>query len=224
MPYAFADLSGEVRGVPTETTRNGFGDARLRLTVLPVGAPAMTARELAAAPPRTIVGTSLTVSAPIGQYDRDLLFNLSTHRWAFKPEVAVSHPVGRRWLFDLYAGVWLFTDNSAFFPGASVRSQAPLGTLQGHASYNFSRRTWAAIDATFYTGGQTSINGVEQDDRQSNSRLGATFVMPVGKRNSLKFAASTGAIVRSGANFTTVSIGWQRVWVPQPSPGGRPPS
>lgn len=218
LPYSWADVSGEAQGVPLEATRKGFGDARMRLTLLPVGAPAMTPRELAAAPPRTVLGTSLTVSVPVGQYSTDLLVNLGTHRWAFKPEVALSQPVGRRWLFDLYAGVWLFTDNGAYFPGTSVRSQAPLGTLQGHVSYNFSRQTWVAIDATFYAGGRSTVNGVENDDRQSNSRLGATLVLPVGKRNSVKLAASTGAIVRSGANFSTVSIGWQTVWLPASKP------
>ena len=62
---------------------------------------------------------------------------------------------------------------------------------------------------TFYTGGNSSIDGVPNDDRQSNSRIGATMVLPVGRRNSLKFAFSTGAIIRIGADFSTVSVGWQ---------------
>ena len=68
---------------------------------------------------------------------------------------------------------------------------------------------WAALDMTFYTGGNSEVDGVPMDDRQSNSRIGATLVFPVGKRNSLKFAFSTGAIIRWGADFSTVSVGWQ---------------
>jgi hypothetical protein len=69
---------------------------------------------------------------------------------------------------------------------------------------------------TFYTGGRTSVDGSEKDDRQSNSRIGATIVMPVGKVNSVKMAISTGAIVRYGADFTTISVGWQTFFFPKP--------
>jgi hypothetical protein len=37
--------------------------------------------------------------------------------------------------------------------------------------------------------------------------------LPVGSRHAVKLAWSTGAIIRSGADFTTVSIGWQTGWV-----------
>ena len=75
---------------------------------------------------------------------------------------------------------------------------------------------WAALDMTFYTGGNSSINGVDMNDRQSNSRIGATLVLPVKKRNSLKFAFSTGAIIRSGADFSTFSVGWQTMFFRKP--------
>jgi hypothetical protein len=41
-------------------------------------------------------GTSLTVFAPTGQYVPDRMINLGTNRWAFKPESAVSQPIGQR--------------------------------------------------------------------------------------------------------------------------------
>lgn len=75
---------------------------------------------------------------------------------------------------------------------------------------------WVALDMTFYTGGRSSVDGVEMDDRQSNSRIGGTLVLPVGKRNSIKFAYSTGAIIRSGADFTSISIGWQTMFFGKP--------
>jgi hypothetical protein len=69
---------------------------------------------------------------------------------------------------------------------------------------------------TFYTGGNSSIDGADMHDRQSNSRIGATLVLPVKKRNSLKFAFSTGAIIRSGADFSTFSVGWQTTFFRKP--------
>jgi hypothetical protein len=88
-----------------------------------------------------------------------------------------------------------------------------MGTFQAHISYNINPLLWIAFDATYYVGGQSAINGIYNDDRQSNSRIGVTAVLPTGKFSSLKLAASTGAVVRVGQDFTTFSIGWQRTWL-----------
>jgi len=218
LPYSWAQVSGTLQEETRSTTRAGLSDMRMRLSVLLRGAPASTPVQLAKAPRRTILGASLTVSAPTGQVFPEKLINLGANRWAFKPEFAVSHPIGEKWLLDAYAGIWLFTANDSFFPGTSRRTQEPLGTFQGHISYNFRRTLWAAFDATYYVGGQTTIEGVGKDDRQANVRLGGTLVFPVGKRHSIKVAASRGAIVRSGANFSSLSVGWQTGWVSMPKP------
>ena len=55
------------------------------------------------------------------------------------------------------------------------------------------------------------------DDRQDNSRICATVVVPVGKRSSIKFSFSTGAIVRAGQDFTAFSVGWQTSWLKKTS-------
>jgi hypothetical protein len=212
LPYAWGDVSAIVAGSPESTTRSGVNDTRLRFSYLLLGAPASAPKDLAKVPRKTILGTSLSIVAPTGQYMPDKLINLGTSRWAFKPELAISQPVGKRWLVDVYAGLWLFTKNDSYYPGSSVRTQNPLGSFQGHISYNIQPLMWAALDMTFYTGGNSEIDGVPNHDRQSNSRIGATMVLPVGKRNSLKFAFSTGAIIRSGADFSTVSVGWQTIF------------
>ena len=209
LPFAWAQLSGTVSGADQSTSRTGLGDMRMKLSILLIGAPAATRAEFAKARRKTVIGTSITVVAPTGQYYPEKLINLGTSRWSFKPEVALSQPISDRWLFDLYAGLWLFTENNSFYPGNSIRSQHPMGSFQTHISYNIQPLMWIAFDATFYTGGNTTVNGAEKSDRQANSRVGATIALPVGKRNSIKLAYSRGAIIRYGANFTTVSLGWQ---------------
>ena len=173
---------------------------------------AATAGEFSKASNQTIVGTSLSVIAPTGQFFPDKLINLGANRWAFKPEVALSQPLGPWWLVDVYAGVWLFTTNHSFYPGTATRSQQPLGSIQAHVSYNVQPMMWVSLNATFYAGGQSEVNGLRKDDRQNNSRVGATLVFPVGTQHSVKIAASTGAVIRVGANFTSFSIAWQSSW------------
>jgi hypothetical protein len=216
LPYAWGEATATISGTPQSTTRSGFSDMRLRFSWLLLGAPAVSLGELAKAPRKTILGTSLNIVTPTGQYYPEKLINLGTSRWAFKPEVAVSQPIGKRWLIDFYAGLWLFTENDTFYPGSSVRTQDPLGSFQGHISYNIQPLMWVALDWTYYTGGNSSIDGVNMDDRQSNARVGATMVLPVGKRHSVKFAYSTGAVIRSGADFTSISAGWQTTFFRNP--------
>ena len=134
LPYSWAQVSGDVFGEATNITRAGLSDARLRLSVLVRGAPAATVAEFARAPRRTILGTSLTVATPTGQFFPDRLINLGGNRWAFKPEFAVSHPMGDKWLLDTYAALWLFTPNDSFYPGTVRRTQTPMGAFQAHLS------------------------------------------------------------------------------------------
>lgn len=216
LPYSWAQVSGTVVGQQQSISRSGFADTRLRFTALVHGAPAVGLAEFLKAPKKTIVGVSLNIVAPTGQFYSDKLINLGTHRWSFRPEVALSQPVGKRWLIDAYAGLWLFTTNYSFYPGDAARTQQPMGAFQAHISYNIRPRLWVALNTTFYAGGKSSVNDVYNDDRVANTRLGLTVVTPVGKKNSLKFSVSKGAVVRVGQDFTSLSIGWQRSWFGTP--------
>jgi hypothetical protein len=217
VPYSWAEASGKVVGQAQSITRSGLADSRLRLTVLVHGAPASGIAEIMKAPKKALVGVSMNINVPTGEFFSDKLINIGTHRWSFKPEVALSQPIGKRWLIDAYAGIWFFTTNYSFYPGTSKRSQDPMGTFQVHISYNITPRLWVAYNATFYAGGRSSIDDTIKDDRQSNTRIGLTAVMPVGKSNSIKLAASTGAVVRVGQDFTTFSFGWQHSWFGKPA-------
>jgi hypothetical protein len=212
VPYAWTDVSANVLGTARSVSRSGLADARVRLSVHLRGNPAMRAGEFARTPRRTIVGTSITVVAPSGQYDRAKLINLGNNRWAFKPEAGVSVPMGK-WDFDAYGGVWLFAKNSRFFPGALTRTQDALLTLQGHAGYTFRPRFWLAINGAWYAGGGAHIEGRRPGLRMNNSRAGLTLSLPAGGQQSIKIAYSAGTFARAGPNFRTVSVAWQMYWL-----------
>jgi hypothetical protein len=217
LPYSFAEVSGDVNEQAQRVTRTGFADTRLRLAVLFKGAPAATVMQMRQSnTPKTILGASLNIVAPTGQFFSDKLINIGTHRWSFRPEIALSQPIGKKWLADVYAGLWLFTNNKTFYPGESLRTQAPMGSFQGHISYNIKPTLWVAFNTTYYVGGTSSVDGVPNKDQQSNVRIGWTAVFPTGKMSSIKLAGSTGAIVRIGQDFTTLSVAWQKAWFARP--------
>jgi hypothetical protein len=210
MPYVWGDMSGSVGGQDRAITRSGLADVKLRLAVNLIGGPALSPREFAQRTPATTLGVSLSISAPTGQYDPDKLINIGTNRWAFKPEIGLSKPLGK-WFLEAYTGVTLFTDNHDFY-GGQLRQQDPIWSLQAHACYTFRPRLWLAANATFYEGGESVLNGVGKNDRVSNSRAGFTMSLPVGKLQSLKLSWSRGATTRIGSSFTSWGIGWQATW------------
>jgi hypothetical protein len=210
LPVAWGDASGEIGEARRQATRRGLADPRLRLSLILSGSAPMTPAEFARRQRDPIVGVSLTVAVPIGQYDPSKLVNLGSNRWSFKPEIGVSIPRGR-WTFDAYAAGWFFTENDAYYPGLSSRRQDPVLAVQGHVSYSLGRRSWIAANGTWYVGGQMSVDGAAAGQPYKNSRIGFTWAIPLDARQSLKVAYSAGAATRVGADFKTISGAWQLV-------------
>jgi hypothetical protein len=211
LPYVWADASGRIGEAAARATRSGLGDPRIKVSVNLLGGRALTPLEFARTPRSTIIGASIGVAPPLGQYYRTKLVNLGANRWSFKPEIGMSHFIGN-WTIDGYAGVFLFTRNDEFYTGTSRRTQQPIIAVQAHASYTMRPRLWIAFDSTWYSGGTTIVDGVEKADLQRSSRVGVTTSMPLGRRHSLKFSASSGATTRVGADFTTFAAAWQVSW------------
>jgi hypothetical protein len=206
VPYVQADLTGLLAGSPQYRYRSGLGDMVFRYAMNIYGAPAMHLPEYAKYRQKTIVGASITVSAPIGQYDPNLLINIGTNRWGFKPEVGVSRALGK-WVIEGAAGAWFYTANKNFY-GGSIRTQIPLGSMQAHVVRTLPHRTWAAFDGTFFTGGRSTINGAEKSDYQGNARLGATFGMVITRRQSLRISYFDGVTARIGSDIRTLGIAY----------------
>lgn len=210
LPYTWLSGSAEYAGEPIERRVDGLGDPRLRLSVNLYGAPALTLKEFAKYHQDLIVGASLQVSVPLGQYDNSRVVNLGTNRWFFKPEIGVSKALGP-WTLELAGAVTLFTDNPDFFNGRT-RSQEPLYSLQGHLIYAFRSGIWSSFDATYFTGGRSTLEDRLNDDLQRNWRLGASLSLPLDIRNSIKLYASSGVAARTGNNFDLLGIAWQYRW------------
>ena len=134
LPIAKASFTGFLAGESRSRAIEGFGDARAIFELNFLGAPALEPREFGGYRQATIVGTSLAVILPTGQYDADKLLNLGTNRWGFRPEIGVSRAVGR-WTLEATGTVWLYTDNDDFF-GGQLLDQDPLYALQGHVIFN----------------------------------------------------------------------------------------
>ena len=210
LPYFQGNLSGNVGSEGKQITREGFGDLAFRLTENLIGSPALTPAEFARREPTTTLGVGVAVVAPTGEYNSQQLINISSHRWAVRPEIGGSQPIGN-WFIEGSAGMWIFTDNNDFF-GGHVRGQDPIWTFQAHVGYNFGPNFWLAADAIYYTGGRTSLDGVPGHDFQSATRAGFTLSVPIGNGFSAKASFGGWLTAQNAATFDRIGLTLQYRW------------
>jgi len=216
VPYGWGDFRGTVADVPRNAQRSGSLDAYGRFSVNLIGGPAMQPAEFDNWHQSVLLGASLEIVPPTGQYDPTRLVNWGSNRWAFKPELGYSERWGH-WLLDAYAAVWFFTDNPQYYPGTQTQTEAPVGAVETHLSYDFKPRLWVSLDANYWWGGTTSLNGVQNEaTNQKNSRVGITASVPLTAHQSIKLSFSDGAYISYCGNYRNVSLAWQYGWVGTP--------
>lgn len=210
LAYGCASGSAVYLGEFRERDICGAGDPKFRISANLYGAPSLTLEEFPRYRQDLIVGASLQISAPLGQYDGERLLNIGTNRWFFKPEIGIGKALGPVTL-ELNAAAFFYTRNSDFL-GGHKKEQEPLYSFQGHIVYAFRSGIWFAVDGTYYRGGRTSVDGVKGDDLQENSRLGATLAVPLNRYHSVKLHGSSGVSARTGTDYDTIALIWQYRW------------
>ncbi len=220
LPYGWLSGSAEYQEQTVTRAVSGLADPRIRMSVNFIGAPALALSDFKDYKQNFVVGASLQVFLPLGQYDPLRLVNLGTNRFTIKPELGVSKTLGHLQV-EITAGVSFYTTNYDFYQG-KTRSQAPIGSIQGHVNYNFKKGIWAALDGTYYWGGHTTVDEVQGKDLQKNTRLGLTVAFPLGIHHSLKVNLSTGVSTRTGSDYDVAGLIWQYRWG-RDIPKGRKP-
>ena len=210
VPYSHLSGTALVAGQPLERDISGASDPRFRLSVNFYGAPALTLRDYPAYKQDLVIGASVQVTPPWGQYDPSRVVNLGTNRWSIKPDVGFSKSFAP-FTIDLTAGVTVFSRNDDYFGGQAL-DQAPIYSVQTNVSYDFAGGIWAALGATFYRGGRTTVNDTPKDNALSNARMGLTIAVPIDRYYAVKFNASSGISTRTGTNFDTVGLVLQYRW------------
>ena len=133
LPMAEASGTAKVRGQEGDRQVFGLGDPLLRVSVNVYGAPALSMAEFPTYRQDIIVGASLQMTAPLGQYDSSKLLNVGSNRWSFKPELGVSKAWGPV-ILEVIPAITFFTNNDDFFNGKTLQ-QDPIYSVQGHLIY-----------------------------------------------------------------------------------------
>lgn len=211
LPYSSGTTRGQLFDMPVRRDFSGLNDAAISVSVNLYGAPTMTPADFQQlrANPGPIVGASLKLVAPSGRYDDNRLINVGANRWSTRLELGVIAPLKPRWLLEFDAGAWLFGDNPDFVLGK--REQAPVYTIQAHLVYRIRPGFWMSLDGNWYRGGRQTIAGEEKDDKQHNTRLGATAVFPFARRHAIKVGYSFGVRTRTGSDYNQLLVSYQRL-------------
>ena len=207
LPYGRLNKSSTIGGNSLNASAEGLSDPVIKASINLYGAPALTLDQFKDYQQDIIVGVSVAASAPWGKYNDEQIINVGANRWFVQPGIGISKAIGP-WRFEL-AGAGIFYTSNTDFMGGNTLSQNPVYTRQGHAVYYFENTAWISVDATYFTGGQSYLNGNPISGSQENWRYGSTMSYPVNKHNSIRLSASTGAYSRTNNSYDLYGISWQ---------------
>ena len=159
---------------------------------------------------RKVAGFTIKVTPPPGYYEKDKMINIGTNRWSIKPELSISKAINH-WVLEGVLAPTFYTKNNEF-DNSKTRHQEPVYSLQGHLTYTFKNKIWLSYGVTYFTGGETSVDGVVGNDLQNNSRTGFTTAIPINKYPAIKMLASAGLSRRTGKDYDSIGVFWQYRW------------
>ena len=207
LPYAEISGSANAGGQTFNASSEGMSDPVIKASVNLYGAPALSVEEFKSYRQDLIIGASLAASIPWGKYNSDQMMNVGANRWFIQPGFGGSQAVGP-WRFELAGMATIYTNNNNFM-GNKTLSQNPIYSTQTHVIYYFENTAWISVDATYYTGGQSYLNGIAVSGSQENWRYGSTLSYPINKQNSIRLTGSTGGYSRTNNSYDLYGISWQ---------------
>jgi Putative MetA-pathway of phenol degradation len=182
---------GEVRatGAPASS---GFGDAQVGGTLGLFGAPALSAEEYATFRPGFGLSALWRVYLPTGAYSRSQPVNLGSNRLAFQAGLPMVYASGRSYRdpaltsLEVLPTVTFYDDNEDPF-GAGRSGKRPLFSVEAHLTRNLGPRIWLSADLLYRLGGETSTDGVRDENGMHGWSAGGSLALPFVSRTSLIF-------------------------------------
>jgi hypothetical protein len=212
-------VSGEVTaaGKSFNQMSSGFGDPMVEFNMNVIGPKAQ--RNIPDAlryEPGFSVDLLADLAIPIGEYDSSQPLNLGQNRWYGRlgaPIIAQLGPwvPGRRTTLEFLPAVWMFGTNDNFV-GQTLKTD-PMFQLDAHLTRDLTDTFWGSIDAAYYSGGKSTINGIE-GKKLSNVGFGLTFGyqindnlnLTVGYKSTVNDTAPTD--LRMDSFMITLVFGW----------------
>jgi len=213
--YQEGKWTGLLDGVQASAYRDGLSDTFARLAINLYGSPPLNNKEFvryrANADVETIVGVALAMRLPTGDYMEDKLINLGQNRFVFRPQLGITHKRGN-WTSELTGEVAFHMKNDDFYNG-NTRRQDPLYFIHGHLIHTFKPGVWAGVSVGYNYGGESSVNGVDSNNKKQNIGWALSFSRPIGKNYRLKVAyIGVRTQEKTGFDSDTLNAGLSWLW------------
>jgi hypothetical protein len=196
---------------------SGFGDPMLEFDINLIGPRAQkNLVDVLRYEPGFSVDFLADLAVPVGEYNSSQQLNIGQNRWYGRLGAPVIWQLGpwvpgRRTTLEFLPAVWLFGANDDYV-GQTLKTD-PMFQLDAHLTRDFTERTWGSLDAAWYSGGESSINGV-QGKKLDNLGVGFTFGysindnlnLTVGYKSTVNDSAPDD--LRMDAFMVTLVSGW----------------
>ncbi|NQZ87966.1 MAG: transporter [Saccharospirillaceae bacterium] len=190
IPWASGKWQGLLAEQPTEIQRNGFLDPVFRVSINLLGSPALKSDKLIpylrGKTSNTIIGAAISITAPLGEYHKDKLINLGQNRYTVRPQIGLLHTQGK-WSYELTGSIFIYSDNDDFYVG-KLRQQKPLYAIQSHVIHSLAQGKWISASVGYGIGGQSTIEGINKNDKRHTLLSAVSFGMPISRTQSIKIA------------------------------------
>jgi hypothetical protein len=189
-------VSGEVSvgGISQTQSANGFSDPMFEFNINLIGPKAQkTIPDALRYEPGFSVDLLLDLAVPIGKYDSAKQLNMGQNRWYGRIGLPVVWQLGpwipgKRTTLELLPAVWIFGDNTDF--GGQRLETDPIYQIDAHLTRDITPSLWAGIDATYYGGGGSTINGISSPNLD-NFGVGGTIGYEINHNLSMTFGYKT---------------------------------
>jgi hypothetical protein len=212
-------VSGDVTvgGITANQSASGFGDPMVEFDINLIGPKVQRSLPDAL---RYEPGFSLDLLAdlaiPIGEYNSAQTLNIGQNRWYGRLGAPIIWQLGpwvpgRRTTLEFLPAVWLFGKNDNFV-GQTLKTD-PMYQLDAHITRDLTEHLWASGDLSWYTGGKSTINGVD-GKKLNNVGVGLTLGytlnenlnLTVGYKSTINDSAPTD--LRMDGFMVSLVFGW----------------
>jgi outer membrane putative beta-barrel porin/alpha-amylase len=171
---------------------SGLGDVMLGFIYGIYGSPNLSPEDYVKYDPGFSMALLARATMPTGSYDSANNLNMGGNRWVLELGLPMMYFVGSSFLdpnlmsFEVLPKVSFYSANTDA-PGATRRlTQDPLLSVEGHITRNFGQVFWGSLDALYEYGGETTSDGISNNNRQRSLSVGATAAMNLNQSSSMK--------------------------------------
>jgi hypothetical protein len=110
------------------------------------------------------LGFSNWLTVPLGDYNTNKTANIGNNRWATKPESNLTYMIKPGLSLEITGSATFFSDNDSYTSTNMILGRKPLYAVETHISQDFNKQWRRSLSYFSHFGGETIINGVNQDN------------------------------------------------------------